>query len=93
MRCEDSSFVGTQILLDGNEYIRCKFVGCHFIYSATAKFVLNGNAIEGCTWEFRGAAAATVQVLTQLYRDAPDLVEATLDQIRGKKPKGPTLVH
>jgi hypothetical protein len=55
------------ILLDGNEFIDCKFRHCKFIYKGQAPVKLEGCHLSGCTWQFEDAALRTVTLLKGLY--------------------------
>jgi hypothetical protein len=56
------------------------YVGCHLV---EPRFV-------DCRWTVSGPAQNTLQLLAALYgAGATSLIEATFDEIRGKKPAQP----
>jgi hypothetical protein len=52
----DCNFQNTTIVLDGNEYIGCKFYKCRIVLTR-GNFVLKKSSFDSCTFEFGGEAA------------------------------------
>lgn len=52
----DVSFQGTTVVLDGNEYLRCRFVRCRLVLTR-GNFSLRDCAFDTCNFEFGGEAA------------------------------------
>lgn len=65
---KNKQFSGDDIMLDDHHYENCKFMSCKFIYAATGGFRLRDNTISNdCTFEFRGAAADTLNTMKAIY--------------------------
>ena len=51
----DCSFQGTTVVLDGNEYIGCKFYQCRIVVTR-GNFTLKNSNFDSCAFEFGGEA-------------------------------------
>jgi hypothetical protein len=83
----NQTFSGSWIVIDGHEYVNCRFEKCKIVYCGASSVVLNGCLFDDCEWTFDGPAARTVQFMTALYAmggGAQQLIEQTFDNIRGK---------
>ena len=49
-------FTNATVVLDGNEYIGCKFSHCRIVVTR-GNFVLKNSSFDGCKFEFGGEAA------------------------------------
>lgn len=89
MRYENQRFADERIILDGNEYIRCKFLRCHLTFSATTHPVMQYCHFDECQIGLSGAAALTFDFLSDMYRieGFRGSVEATLQNIREGRTK------
>lgn len=82
------TFTKETVKVDGLNFTNCQFADCIFLFSGTEPFVLRGNTFSGSFgWEFEGAAALTVQVMTALYSSGfKSQIEGTIRAIRGEVP-------
>lgn len=65
----DCSFNGTTVVLDGNEYIRCKFLNCRIVLTR-GNFSLIDSEFDGCSFEFGGEAANIRNIAIGLMNQA-----------------------
>jgi len=86
MRFENQIYIGQEIHLDGNEYVKCKFEKCRLVYEGTASVGLVGCVFSNVAWTFSGHAANTLEFMTALYRGGGEggrqLIEQTFENIR-----------
>jgi hypothetical protein len=86
---EKRPFTDQSLVIDGSEYIGCRFERCEIIFAGGSLPTLVGNDFKECTYKFDGPAARTVQFMTGLYSGgAQQLIEATFEMIRGKPVTG-----
>lgn len=52
---QDCNFEGTTVVLDGNEYVRCKFFRCRIVVTR-GNFLLKDSSFDSCAFEFGGEA-------------------------------------
>jgi hypothetical protein len=82
----DQVFTEAQIYLDGSSFYRCKFQRCTIVINGLIGCTLVDPQFIDCRWSVSGPAQTTFELLAALYRvGAVDLVEATFDQIRGRR--------
>ena len=88
----NEKFTKEPIAFDGNDYDGCQFDECEIVYSGGTLPKLTNNSFKNCGWAFDDAAARTIQFMTGLYAGgARELIEGTLENIRGKKKPGITM--
>ena len=86
---EKKPFRDQSIVIDGNEYIDCRFERCEIIYAGASLPTLIRNSFNECRWTFDGPAARTVQFMSALYGGGGQaVIEATFENIRGKPASG-----
>jgi hypothetical protein len=86
MIAHDQSFSDAHIYLDGASFYRCKFTRCTIVINGLIGCTLVDPQFIDCKWTVAGPAQTTFDLLAALYRaGATGLVEATFDNIRGKK--------
>jgi hypothetical protein len=86
----DQVFTDAKIHLDGGSYYRCRFERCEIVINGYMGCNLVDPRFIDCRWTVSGPAQNTLQLLSALYAvGATELVEATFDEIRGKKPAQP----
>ncbi len=77
-----SVFSSTTITLDDACYRDCTFDQCLIVFCASGSVELTGCNFSNCSWEFQGAAADTIALLTSLVADlgsqGSELVRRTL---------------
>jgi hypothetical protein len=82
----DQVFSDAQIYLDGASFYRCKFNRCTIVINGLVGCTLVDPQFIDCKWVVAGPAQITFELMSALYRvGATDLIEATFDQIRGRK--------
>ncbi len=80
---QDKAFLDRDVMLDNSRFVNCRFERCAFVYSGGTMPVLSGCNFESCTWNFAGAAANTISLLSGLYNGGfAGMVEATFSHIR-----------
>ena len=62
---KNSSFVGTTIILDGNEYSGCSFEKCKIVVTR-GNYSLHSSTFDRCDFEFGGEAANIKELVTGL---------------------------
>jgi hypothetical protein len=65
----DSSFEGQTIVLDGNEYLRCRFLHCRVVVTR-GNFSLSECTFDTCNFEF-GGEAENIRTLVISLRNQP----------------------
>ena len=84
MRISEHTFESQDVVLDFHEFDHCTFKDCRLTIHGTGIFTLKSCHFVGCTFQFAGPAAMTLQILTSLYHGgfAP-VVDGTIENIRG----------
>lgn len=89
---ENQTFLNQSLVIDGNEYDRCKFIGCNIVFTGVQDVSLTHNSFDHCRWSLDGPAARTIQYMAALYAGgARELVEATFKNIREKGKPAPEI--
>lgn len=87
MIASDQVFKDTKVFLDGGSFTRCRFERCEIVINGLIGCNLVDPLFVDCRWTVNGPAQTTLQLLSALYSaGAKDLIEATFDQLRGKRP-------
>lgn len=77
---------GETEVVDGNNYVECRFEKCKMIYRGGAIPQISGCHFEDCTWHFEDAAERTLLFMRQLYHGmgpgGMQLIEATVNMLR-----------
>jgi hypothetical protein len=84
---KDQAKRNESVILDGNEFIDCKFHNCELIYRGGELPKLERCEFTQCSWKLDGAAKQTILFLRSIYHSGPggkELVEGTLQHIRMK---------
>jgi hypothetical protein len=74
-------FKDMRVVLDNGYFENCMFEGCELVYGS-GETAFNKNLVNECRFSFDEGAARTVNFLKGLYKDAPEIVEATIREIR-----------
>jgi hypothetical protein len=86
----DQVYTDAKINLDGASFYRCRFERCEIVINGYMGCNLVDPQFVDCRWTVAGPAQNTLQLLSALYAvGATALVEATFDEIRGKKAPDP----
>lgn len=92
MRYEDKTFEGEEIRLDGNEYVNCAFVSCHFHYGGADAVAFSNCRFDQCQWAFVDSASNTLRFMAGLYhglgQGGRELIEQLFESIRKNPPPG-----
>ncbi len=75
-------FTNARLAIDNQRFERCTFDRCALTFSASGPVQFVECTFNDCSFEFDGGAAATVKFMTELYKLAPKMIEATFDKIR-----------
>jgi hypothetical protein len=80
---EGKTFSRQTIRLDGSTTYRgCTFEDCTLVYDG-AQVALERPLFERCRLRLEGAAAATIEILTQMKDADPDLVAPFMERLFG----------
>jgi hypothetical protein len=75
----DQHFENCTLVLDGNEYRRCTFRNCTFLYGGSLHAAIDHGKMDGCTISLYGAAANTLAFLAMLTKtDLRDSVKKVM---------------
>ena len=89
VKYEKKEFSDVSIVIDGNEYIECRFSRCEIIFAGGSLPRLIKNSFDSCRFAFDGPAARAIQFMAALYQGgAQNLIEATFENVRGKPATG-----
>ena len=92
MIARNKKYSDARIAIDGSSFYGCTFDQCTFVFSGLLPVVLEGSTFNDCKWEFDGPARNTIEFMRAMHEGgARDLIEGTIEKIRGKPTKGPTL--
>ena len=72
-------FTNATVVLDGNEYIGCKFSHCRIVVTR-GNFVLKNSSFDGCKFEFGGEAANIKELIANLEENYPGIKERICDE-------------
>ena len=67
MQHKDQNFSGTAEVLDGNEYVNCKFTNCALTYRGGGLPTISGCSFEDCRWQLEDASERTLVFLRAIY--------------------------
>ncbi len=85
-RYENQTFTDRTVLIDGHQFVGCRFERCTIEFRATALPQLINCHFENCRWAFMGHAADTVRFMMALYNNGDpvlqNVVEQSLNNIR-----------
>ena len=84
-KIENRNYSQEVVNLDDNEFVGCTFQGCTLIYRGGTLPKFTNNSMDQCTWNFSGAAEATLRFISGLYQAGEggrDVVERMFEQIR-----------
>ena len=85
----DRTFEGGSEPIDGNEYVRCKFIRSTFVYSGGEVPTWRECQLTDVQWTFADAAKRTLDVLSMLYQygdpGTKQSMEGLFDRLRGKQ--------
>jgi hypothetical protein len=93
-RHEGRSFQGERVLIEGNEYIDCRFENCVMVFSGgdEKSLISRCGFGSGVMWTFEGPAQRTIQFLAAMYHGigagGREQVEEIFAAIRRSRPQG-----
>jgi hypothetical protein len=79
-------FTNMRVVLDGARFENCMFESCELVYGG-GPLSFNKNLVNNCSFAFADSAARTINFMKGMYQDAPELIEATIREIRGGSPR------
>ena len=86
LRYVNETFTDEVFHIDGNSYVRCKFIRCRIIFSGEFGVSFKECSFVDCDWGFAGPAANTLRYLSALYQglghSGEDMVESIFGSIR-----------
>ena len=89
MSAVDREFANQRVVMDGEEFVRCRFTNCTFVYSGGPPPKFDGCVIDNPKFTFEGAAQNTLGVLAGLYHGGfKTMIEGTFQSIRESKSVG-----
>ena len=73
MRYDNKTIANRSVLLDGDQFIGCRFNGCVVQYAGGVIPLLSECKFDNrCVWQFIGAADLTIKFLRIIYNDSGD---------------------
>jgi hypothetical protein len=85
----DQVFVDQELLVDGNEYVRCEFHHCTLVYHGDQDVTFQSCAVEDCTWRFAGSALRTLQFIHRFYHGFGEVGRAVVEDLFASLRKPP----
>lgn len=79
-RYEQQTFRNATIVIDGHQFIGCRFESCTMEYQAVAPPTLLGCHFEACRWSFTNHAGQTIQFLMALYANGDPMLQGVVEQ-------------
>jgi len=95
-RFEDQTFVNEKIIVDNNEYVKCKFVDCTFVYEGGKLNIMESNIKcrpDFPLLELKGCARRTIEFLTVMYGVNPALLDSLIEAIKEKGSTGDATIQ
>ena len=90
VRQQDATFTNQRVVLDGNDYVNCRFTNCELVFRGTDTVSMNGVTADNCRWTFDGAAGLTLKFLSALYHGGfSEMIDLTIQNIRQGSPQQP----
>ena len=76
---------GLNLALDGKRFVDCELVQCKLTFRGTEPPEFKGTRIVDCQILFQGPAAATLQLMGQLYRSGQgSMIDSLFAHLRGE---------
>jgi hypothetical protein len=87
MIAKNEVFTEVTVYIDGASFYDCRFERCTIVFSGLLPAVLHNPMFVDCRFEAAGPADTTIKFLASMYQaGARELIEATFDNIRGRRP-------
>ena len=77
---KECTFQDTSVDLHAGAYINCTFVRCELVFNG-GPLRLENPTILGCSWNFQGAAAATMDLLRVICGKDPNVARQVAGQL------------
>jgi hypothetical protein len=77
---EGCTFEGTRVDLHAGAYVNCTFIRCELVFNG-GPLRLDNPTIIGCSWNFQGAAASTMDLLRVLCTNDPNVAHQIAGQL------------
>lgn len=82
----ENEYKNVRVILDNNEFIKCRFEGCVLEFSGLGPVSLVECGFSNVSWVFSGPAQNTLQFLKGVYHGMGEggrsLVETTFENLR-----------
>jgi hypothetical protein len=86
MEHKEQTFTDVTEVIDGNQYIDCKFEKCLMIYRGGDIPSIRGCNFNDCRWQFEEAAERTLVFMRLIYHgmgsNGPEMIEAAFNSVR-----------
>ena len=95
-RFKDKTFENKKIFVDNNEYNKCEFVDCTFVYEGGNCNIMDStmrNRPDSPLLELKGCAKKTIDFLTFMCSANPDLLDSLTQAIREKGSTGDATIQ
>ena len=87
MKYADSEFRNQRLNIDGEEFLRCKFIDCVLVYSGGDVPKLDGCHLESTGFTFEGAAVNSIMTMTFMYHGGfKEFIEELFKEVRNFTP-------
>ena len=88
---EGKSFGVQQVVMDGKNFVRCKFDGTELIYNGIKNFSLGENKFLRFRFTFSQFAANTIAIIEAMYKDPAfrPIVDQTFENIKKGQSRRP----
>jgi hypothetical protein len=80
MTFEECVFETSSVDLHAGAYINCTFIRCELVFNG-GPVQLENPTIMGCSWNFQGAAASTMELLRVLCAKDPNIAQQVAVQL------------
>ena len=86
MQLTEGEFTDAIEVIDGKQYLKCKFSNCQLVYRGGQLPSMNGCHFHNCRWQFEDAADRTLVFMRLLYhgmgKHGADMIESAFNTIR-----------
>lgn len=89
MRYQDDVIKGKWLLLDGNEFVRVKFIDCDLVFAGNGPVSFDACNFLDCRWSFEGPALETLNYLAALYNGLGEAGQRLFNELVENLKAGP----
>ncbi len=80
MVIKNYTFEAEPVLMDFHDYRHCQFKKCRLIFCGYSPVTVDNCRFEGCRWEFRGPAMATLEFLAHMHQSGSEMGKLIVQQ-------------